>query len=305
MKNLLLVLGVVTTIHVEAQMWCAPSAQWNHTVQAFGVEGYIVRTYAGDTLFEGSLSQRIHESGMIIQYWSGGDTLLVDNDRFTSLQDSTVFIWTNNSGAWEWDTLFRFDAVVGDRWFPPGADDVCADGYAGMLLVTGTGTMDVDGLALRTWSMSYSDALGEPWWDAGQFVERLGCMGGLEFLPGGCIIVEYGEALVCYTDTEISYNDAQWPYGCASFTAVHGIGDPPPFSLSPNPGTDELSIELADAVTGSSLALFDATGREVLRTPLNARRTTITTGHLRPGLFNYRLLDAQNGLLGRGSWMKL
>ena len=136
----------------HAQSWCPPGAQWNYSIYGLGLSGYVVRTYETDTLFEGVNAQRIHETGVQVLDWlpPGEDTLVIDNYAYTSVVDSTLLLWVSATGTEGWDTLFRFDAQIGDRWFPPGADDICNDGLAGMAMLVDTGHTMIDGIPLRT-----------------------------------------------------------------------------------------------------------------------------------------------------------
>jgi hypothetical protein len=285
MRTALLVPLVFAFALLNAQTWCPPGAQWNYQIQGLMLDGYVVRTYVGDTVIDGRNAQRIHESGYRIEYWSG-DTVALDGNRYTSLQDSTLFLWGAFSDPVGWDTLHRFDATIGDRWFPPRADSVCLDGYAGMLEVMDTSSLVVDGIDLRSWTMTYLDAVGQPAWNF-QVVERLGPLTGLEILPGGCIIIEYGEVLSCYTDQEVSYNDAYWPYGCASVLGLEHDPPDPEISLSPNPGTDHFTLSLPPGT--HAITLFDATGRAVLQQNANGGRATLDTAGLPSGIYFVRI----------------
>ena len=303
-RSLLSALSFLLILSVQSQMWCPPGAQWNYSIQAFATSGTIVRTYMGDSLFQGLDAQRIHESGFFIQAWGAMDTVPINNDRFTSVQDSTLLLWTNTTGTWEWDTLHRFDAVIGDRWYPPGADSVCDQGYMGMLIVTGTGSTIIDGVTLKTWDLSYCDELGQPWGTTIEVTERLGSMDGLEIVPGGCIIFEYHETLECYTDSTISYPDTGWPNGCATITGITERREVFYALAYPDPGTDQFMLALSKSVQDASLLLVDATGREVLRTTANGDRIGMNTAALSQGLFSYRLVDRNGTPLTQGNWVK-
>ncbi|MEO8068565.1 MAG: T9SS type A sorting domain-containing protein [Flavobacteriales bacterium] len=302
-RSLLSALSFLLILSVRSQMWCPPGAQWNYSIQAFASSGSVVRTYMGDTLFQGLNAQRIHESGCYIAAWGTMDTVTINNDRFTSVQDSTLLLWTNTTGTWEWDTLHRFDAVIGDRWYPPGADSVCDQGYLGMLIVTGTGSMTVDGLTLRTWDIAYCDELGQPGWVGIHMIERLGSMGGLEIFPGGCIIFEYGETLECYTDAQVGYNDQNWPYGCASMVGIAEERGSPAVVVFPNPGSDHFTCTLPEK-RAATLQLVDATGRKVMNLRMDQGTLDVNTTVLARGLFSYRIMDTDGTIVAAGTWVK-
>jgi hypothetical protein len=299
MRTALLALPIFVSAFLNAQSWCPPGAQWNYQIQGLMLDGCVVRTYVGDTVIDGWNAQRIHESGFRIEYWSG-DTVALDSDRYTSIQGSTLFLWGAFSDPVGWDTLHRFDATIGDRWFPPHADSVCLDGYASMLEVMDTSSLVIDGYMLRRWTMTYLDALGQPTWNF-DVLERLGPLTGLEILPGGCIIIEYGEVLSCYTDQEISYNDAYWPYGCASVLGLRQDPPEPGISLSPNPGTDHFTMQSPPGP--NTITMHDALGRSVLVQRTTGGNVEVDTSDLPPGTYFVRTTTAY-GSATHAKWIK-
>lgn len=68
------------------------------------------------------------------------DTVWIDELQYTALQDDVLMVpaWSPNGVAW--DTLLRFDAVPGDRWYLPNYH-LYSNGQEpyGMLQVTDTG----------------------------------------------------------------------------------------------------------------------------------------------------------------------
>ncbi len=290
-------------LNASAQMWCAPGAQWNYRIEASGIGGLIVRTYDTDTLFDGLLAQRIHETGYSVNYWMPPDldTSAINRYVYTSMVDSTLLIWDNFNGTEEWDTLFRFDAQIGDRWFPPGADGVCDDGMTGMVMVVDTGHTIIDGVHLKTWSLDYCMANGDPWGYDLDYTERLGYHSGLQLLPSGCIIIEYGESLNCYTDSLLAFNAQAWPFGCASWTALTENASAEMNPPAPNPGTDHFTLQLPPGV--HTVEVVDAMGRTVLREQAANSTTRMATGSLPAGAYSVRLVE-RDGSLRTMRWVK-
>lgn len=298
-RALILHLFLLAASLAQAQSWCPPGARWNFAIQAFAVDGHVVRTYLGDTVIDGLSAQRIHEAGVVIDYLAN-DTFAIDEMVYTAVQDSVVFTRVSWNGQPAWDTLYRFDAVIGDRWFPPGADSVCMNGTEGMLEVLDTGTVVVDGLSLRQWTISYIDASGQPIWGAFPMVERLGTYGGIGLLPGSCIIVEYGESLRCYDDSQIEYRAPGWTFGCGSVTALPetATGD---LTVFPNPGRERFSMHLPGGP--HTITLFDVTGRMVLQQRTSEARPVIGTEALPAGLYRIAVRDPQGAVMG-ATWVK-
>lgn len=274
---------------VSAQSWCPPGAQWNYSIMGLGLSGYVVRTYEGTALHQGMNAQRIHETGFQVQDWLPPEhaTTPIDRYVYTTVVDSTLLIWSDGSPALGWDTLFRFDAEIGARWHPPGFDNYCNDGLAGMIMVVDTGHAVIDGITLRTWTMDYSLANGDPAGYDFNFTERLGYPNGFVLPPAVCIIFEYGESRNCYMDFEIGQNQTAWPFGCASVTAVSDNSSALVANPFPNPGTDHFTIMLPPGTW--DVVVVDALGRHVLTTRSANDRVEVGASSLSPGLYLIRV----------------
>ena len=301
MRQYLLTFSIGISITAVAQSWCPPGATWTHQILALAIEGHVTRTFVGDTIFQGLSAQQIHETGQLISYFPQTDTTVLDGSIFTSLQGDLLLIWTYMGPTPAWDTLHRFDALPGDRWFPPGADQVCNNGIEGMLSVMDTGHVMIDGLVLRTWDLAYLDATGEEAWSAGQFIERIGYNGSFIPLPGGCIIVEYGEGLNCYSDDDISYIAPNGPEVCHLTTSTREILPIQGFDLHPNPGTDHFTMQLPP--DDHHLEIFDQLGRSVIQLDGISDRAVIGTISLPPGIYTVRITD-QKGRSLQQRWVK-
>ncbi|MEZ4761059.1 MAG: hypothetical protein R2810_14920 [Flavobacteriales bacterium] len=267
LRPLLITLAALLACSGSAQLWCPAGATWNFSLVLLAGEGNIIRTYEGDTIIEGWNAQKIRERGWSFSYWGPPDTNELDAVQFTSVQDSILFLRTHFSGVPTWDTLLRFDAVIGDRWFPAGQDSMCMNGIEGMLEVLDTGTVLIGTMLLRTWTLSYINAFGDPIWGSWQVTERLGHPYGLSILPGSCIIVEYGETLNCYQDSAISYN-ISWPYDCGSGVGIEEEQAAYVISVHPTPGHDRFMLELPPG--RHMLLVTDLAGRAVHTSPVEA-----------------------------------
>ncbi|MBK6543358.1 MAG: hypothetical protein IPG10_19160 [Flavobacteriales bacterium] len=157
----------------HGQIWCAPGATWDFSIQALSIGGYVHREYTGDTVV-GGRTQVIEERGYIINYLQGGSIDTISATHFTNVEDSIVYYWIPVNGIETWDTLFRMDAQLGDRWFPPGFDTSYCQlgGLEGMLMVTGMYLWQVDGYTLRSFVLDYVDMNGQPNYSAGSYSER-------------------------------------------------------------------------------------------------------------------------------------
>ncbi len=74
--------------------------------------------------------------------------------------------------------------------------------------------------------------------------------------------------------------------------------------LAPNPGSGQVELLFPLLEPGALFTLLDATGREVIRLPLSAERSTMDVSHLPSGLYGYRVLTASGGSIAHGTWIR-
>jgi len=71
-------------------------------------------------------------------------------------------------------------------------------------------------------------------------------------------------------------------------------------TVFPNPATDVVTVLVKDSKGNATIALFDATGRQVSSSTLTANQTAISTNGLTNGLYLYRVAAANGTLLKTG-----
>ena len=297
---------ILLPLSAFAQSWCPPGAEWHVTTNGFAHEGYLHRVYAGDTLFQGRIAQRITQAGHYYDYWSTPPTYHEVADTIhTSLDGDVLLLWLGPTIP-EWDTLIWFGAVPGDRWYGPGTHGFCGAYPRGIYEVTDTSTTTVFGMPLRRVGITGFGPDGEINGWTHYFHERIGLEFGTFLLPDACLIVDGHEILRCYSDDDFSYVAPNWSFACNSAVNVneHGtISATPPF---PNPGTSYFTLS---GVEGSllpgphTITLVDATGRMVLQQRFADERPVIGTEHLPEGLYRITVQNDQGGLTG-ATWVK-
>jgi len=285
-------LVVVLRLTCQAQNWCTPGATWvyEYDLVLGGYYGVQRVEYVGDTLLGGYAAQRLKQTDVVAPV--GTTDFVVYPSTFyihTRYDNEVVYTWDNVNA---YDTLFWFGAAPGDRWNAPGWPD---DGNIA-LTVLDTATVLADGLPLRRLIVEPI-----PGWPIDTVYERIG---GLRFhLNGGIWFVTDApyDGLLCYSDQEIEYT-APGVSDCGFTLSVTGFVHAKDNAPVPNPGTDQFTLTLSPGP--HTIALFDATGREVLRESVPGDRATIDCSALASGLFVYRLLDGAGLLMGIGIWIK-
>lgn len=289
---------VLLPLLVPAQSWCPPGATWHFTFGGYQYEGYVQRTYVTDTILGGRSAHRLTDSGYKISTFNGYpvySTVLATH--YTSLDDDLLLIWLGT----EWDTLLRFDAIPGDRWFPPGvAGGICGDAPSGMYEVVDTSTMWLNGMALRSITLDAvlenGALMGSPWFHV---TERIGLHQGFRIDPW-CVMDAGYEQLRCYSDSTFSYQAPDWTDACDHGLRIdHLIHDLD--GIFPNPGTTHFTFDLPPGP--HTLTIFDATGHMVLQQRTSDARPVIATEALPAGLYRITVRDEQ-GAVASATWVK-
>ena len=278
---------LLLTSIANAQSWCPPEAEWTYTSWGFSFQGYTSFTYVGDTVIDGTSSQKLDARLVAYDFALGQN---IDNqyaDYFTNLSGDLVSIW---NGV-EFDTLYWFGAAPGQGWkltLDPGIG--LPDDFD--ILVQDSGTALVDGLPLH-WLKVLHSQLGPD-----TIYERMG--GLLQFMvPWEALFVDGNSGpLRCYHDVAIDHVVPSWNEAC---DFVLGVDEPTALSntaIFPNPGTDHFTLK-APGHHGI-LEVLDATGRRILVRELRDGSALIDASAWDPGLYLLRM----EGSLDPLRWMK-
>lgn len=272
---------------VVGQSWCPPGANWLYeTGDPMVSSGIVQYTFAADTLVDGWSANRIAGLGYSVVSMGGQtDTVsTTEPDVLTRSNGGLVLFWM--ADLQEWDTLYWFGAVPGDRW-NPGWD--CEDGA--YVAVVDTGTTMVEDIPLRTLDL-------EVWWNndvvgGTTIMERVGDVQGCIQLRSPCAIWESACQFSCYRDNEIE----GYPDPTATCRLNLGLGPLPAMAMGlsvwPVPFQDRLIVETAQAMRQAKARLVDLSGREVLRVPYEGKRLELKAPGLPAGLYVLQLADGQ------------
>lgn len=272
---------------VVGQSWCPPGANWLYeTGDSMVSSGIVQYTFAADTLVDGWSANRIAGLGYSVVSMGGQtDTVsTTESDVLTRSNGGLVLFWM--ADLQEWDTLYWFGAVPGDRW-NPGWD--CEDGA--YVAVVDTGATMVEGIPLRTLDL-------EVWWNndvvgGTTIMERMGDVHGCIQLRSPCAIWESACEFSCYRDNEIE----GYPDPTATCRLNLGLGPLPAMAMGlsvwPVPFQDRLIVETAQVMRQAKARLVDLSGREVLRVPYEGKRLELEAQGLPAGLYVLQLADGQ------------
>ncbi len=281
-----MVLFACLSLGSYAQSWCPPGAEWHHSFSVPGGQGEQWWWHAGDTIIGNDPAQIISRS-----FVNNGlsDTSYSHAAMITKDHEGLVEIWSNSFQAW--DTLFWFNASVGDRWQRP--HDTCYATYYYFEVIS-IDTLWLEGVPLRK-----LDLLHHYWLTTfHSLIERIGVCTYFT-MPGPCIYENTINELLDYMDGDLT-NVTETDLSC-SFTTQ--ISDIPSWSLNvhPNPGTDHFFLQLPPGQ--HDLVIFDPRGRLVLQQKVPGDRQVIDTSKLQSGMYHAVVTD-RFGNRGSHRWVK-
>ncbi len=158
-KKLLAICLLLTVTFAKAQSWCPTGAEWyfsiNNPVSFFNQNpnGYILFKYRADTTIA------LVQKKVIQEYFIG---TLGSNPNLLNLYRSTSYLHENNSVVFlNNDTLYNFNAAIGDVWLRPTfyqnySIGAMCDGPRKPIKVIDTGHVVVNSTSLRTLTLEWT-----------------------------------------------------------------------------------------------------------------------------------------------------
>lgn len=283
MRTRMLLLGLTIAGIAHAQVWCPSGAIWEYNNNSFMVSGCETRQYVGDTVIAGRPTQRIAVTSIQMNWLN--NTLDTMNSAFYTSQDDGVVYGYDVLNSADWDTLYWFDAVPGDRWYPPGADSFCPGQYPlGMLQVTDTGHVLVNGQSLRFVQVAEVDQSGQASGNPYPILERLGAP-GMAIPPGGCIASDVGLALRTYMDGSFPFYDTGIADMCIGLgvNEPSALAEPPQVVLLPDQSGHWLEIR-TDKPISSTVVISDVLGKRVVSSSIQGTAVLLETSQLAKGM---------------------
>jgi hypothetical protein len=288
MRTALLALLIFVSTFLNAQSWCPPGATWTYDSEMY-TAGFIRMTYTHDTLIGGDIAQVIdrYTATQLPQpppepHFSGPPFTSYDPVvMITKLDSGVVYVL---SGA-SWDTLYWFDAVPGDHWWPPSISAPDCD----QLVVGDTGTDVLDGVALH-WIRFNNTSY--------KIYERLGWTWSMGvYCPNW--IIDGPMPMRCYHDDEIDVNFTQAP--CEALVGMDEGASGVVQLIFPNPGTDHFTLQSPPGP--NTITMHDALGRSVLVQRTTGGNVEIDASDLPPGTYLVRTITA-SGSATHAKWIK-
>ncbi len=290
-----LLLTLAPALSLSAQPWCPNiGSQWWHTyAQVGGLSGHVSTTYTMDTLIEGESWQKLHSVAIYQDLSSSGSPIITEaRSLFTRVADNTVFSRRDD----EVDTLYRFDAEIGDRWSVPFLENPQLT-----YVVTGLGVRSVDGIDL-SWLAVEVVTQEEGLYYLDTLVERLGFLEQYIDPEASLNLEPTIQSLRCYTDPEIDYHRQPDTTCEVILQVLNNDAAESTVSMRFDGESSKLWVQLLDA-RSCQYQLVDVSGKLHDQGVLRTGSTSISTADLPSGVYVLQVVDGKRSLWSR-KWIK-
>jgi hypothetical protein len=297
MKHLLLLLFCISVIFTKAQTWSPSGAEWVYNYYSMVATGYQKITYEKDTVvLSNACSKLVGE--LVFRYtpWSGVPSTTINTvpiaPIYTYLQNDTAYTLYNNI----FRPVYYFNANVGDtlsyyNYILPKNQHTICDTIIKQV-VDSSGTVIINNDTLRFYRAHHINISSSfLYLDQVTVVERFGAVNSY-FVP----------YFICYTDGDeyslCSYSDNQFTNPSQvecdkQFTSINDMEEIE-VSIYPNPATESININLANANAYTSVQLLDYTGRIVAEQAINSGLVSIARAQHSAGMYFVRLVKNDN-----------
>ena len=281
MKILSLYVFLLTSFVGNSQTWCAPGANWKYSyMNGFGTEGYTQILYYGDTVINGQLSHILNKHIYAFNYQNSQDVDFDAGKEYTFETNGIVYLWDNTN----WDTLYNFNANVGESWRMPKQPFTNACDSNSMLTVTATGTKMINSQTLNYLVVDFSFPNGF----SDTIVEKIGFINSY-LLPydacNGALDANEGGPFRCYQDDNFSTYKPHFAESCDFILGLYTIDLESNIQLFPNPASETLTISLPENASTTECILFDNAGKEMKRFRVSGGENLVDISGLENGIY--------------------
>ena len=284
MKTHFIVLFTLFSFSFKAQNWSPSGANWKYSYNGF-FPGYVDVMYSGDTLIDGQSAKTLTKTynGMD---WSMAVISSAIGKEFTYENNGVIYLRYQN----QWDTLYHFNAQVGDHWRMAKQPIVSVCPENSRLNVMAIGNKIINNETRKYVVVDFCNPdLSSLGWGQDTIVENIGFIGSY-FLPydqfEGAVDGSEGGPFRCYSHDNFATYAPHFSDACDFIVGLDELSST--FNIYPNPVQDEihLSTEFSNAFTDYTIYSLD--GKMQQAGPISE---TIPLNHLRSG--NY-ILEISN-----------
>lgn len=299
MKTLFTAIILFFVLLTSAQKWCPQGAQWHFGENQIYTTGYETLSYINDTIINTINCKKINQYFTGTTWNTGGQvTTIYIKSHFTYEQANTVYYYNSVNNVF--DTLFNFNANIGDKWLNilhPFSS--CQNGRRHVTVLDTSHKM-INGSFLKKLTLKYDYLSGGtiPQFYIDTIYEKIGTVRYFLF-PYKCetnIILDPDLSVAapfrCYQDNFFTYFDMLNAYtpSCNYITTIKKLDATNYIQFYPNPTTSILNIvDEQNQLQNSTLQIKNYLGQILLST---AYSNQIDLSTLSSGMY---FLTIQNG----------
>lgn len=212
------------------------------------------------------------------------------------LYSDSNMVYRNKNGIFY--KVYDFNLQPGDsmQFYWDGIPFQCDS--IGLMRVDSIGTTTINSITLKYQKVSVFDDYFLQWWGPYTITERIGSTGFMFFYRYSCsaVIVDGDsyEPLRCYFDSSFGMYNTNPPYSCDDILQVNEIEFENSLSLSPNPATNQITID-SKQYTKGEIEIFDVMGKQVgNRQSAVSNKTQIDISFLKKGVY-FLQVKSENG----------
>lgn len=283
-----------------AQTWCPAGAKWTYSYTNGGEYGYVELLYTGDTVINSINCKKLKKTQYAKGYISSTVGVYNLGSEITYEQNGVVYIRTSNN----FDTLYNFNALIGDRWDMIRVSPNCD--VSSNITVLDTGTIMINSIPLKFLAVNLHIASNlmsvSDYQDT--IVETIGFTGSYFFPADYCnapLDGHEGGSFRCYSDNNFNTYKPHYPGACDSITEISEIKKEALINTYPNPALDYITINI-DKMFGevNRLELYNSFGQLVL---LPTQLLNIDIKELPKGLYFIKVANSR-GIIAITKFLK-
>ncbi len=276
-----------------AQNWALNSSVWRYNFVNLSGIGYVQISVDSDTVVDGIACKKLNKRLFQRNAFTGNTQNFGIGSEYTYEENGIVYLRHQGS----FDTLYNFNALLGESWNVPGTSpvpNVC--NAASRVLVIDTSSMNVNGNQLKQLIVDYEYKSSGNFKRRDTIVERMGTLAQYLVPWDVCLSAvdaNEGGNFRCYNDAEIGEYKHNFFSNCNVLVSAEEklLAT---LKAYPNPVAGKLYLEYSEPVTISKVSLRNLHGsviKEFLFLP-----EIIDTKELSQGIYFLEVLGDSGGV---------
>lgn len=239
MRKIILISFILLSIKSFGQIWCESGANWKYSYSSgFGTEGYVQIHYFGDTLIDNQNAKKLSKTLFAYNHINSQNINYNLGNEYTYENNGVTFIWYENN----WDTLYNFNANIGDSWRMAKQPLTNACDSNSRLTVSAIGTKIINSISLKYLVVEFN--YGNNVKDT--IFEKIGFNGGYLFPYDQCngyLDMNEGGLFRCYSDDNFPTYKPNYSEACDFILSLEKNIQNTELSFFPNPTKTFIEVE--------------------------------------------------------------